>query len=295
MKSMTGYGRGRATFSGQQISVELSSVNRKQIEISVSLPRILTELEPRVRDEITSQISRGRVNVSVALHGIPKGNGTVHLNEPAAKAYLAELRQLAKRLKLEGEIRLQDVLRGPGVILEEVTNVDPETYWSPLHEALRIGLKSFQKMREKEGSHLSADLAKRLLFLRKETTRIEKLAPQVVERYRSNLLERVRQAKLEVGEQDERMLKEIVFFADRSDISEELTRLKSHFEQFDKALVKSEPVGRSLDFMIQEMNREVNTLGNKANDLSNRRAIKDRAGKNPGASPEHRVMRALNN
>ncbi len=268
MKSMTGYGRGRAVFGGQQISVELSSVNRKQIEISVSLPRILTELEPRVRDEITSQISRGRVNVSVALHGIPKGNGATHLNEPAAKSYLAELRQLAKRLKLEPTITLQDVLRGPGVILEEVTSIDPESYWLPLKEALHAGLRNFQKMREKEGSHLAQDLRKRLLFLRKETAQIEKFAPQVVERYRENLLARVRQAKLEVEIQDERLLKEIVFFADRSDISEELTRLRSHFEQFDKALGKAEPVGRSLDFMIQELNREVNTLGNKANDLS---------------------------
>ena len=268
MRSMTGYGKGRTVFKGQQISVELNAVNRKQIEIAVSLPKLLSELEPRLRDEVNSRVSRGRVNVSVALHGIPESTKASWINEPAAKRYAEELKRLAKNLKIKGEITLQDVLRGPGIVLEEGVTLDAESIWKPLHGALEKALDQFQKMREKEGSHLAKDLKTRFHLLRLELARIEKQAPEVMKRYRQNLIEKIKKADLEIDAKDERLLKEIVFFSDRSDISEELTRLKSHFAQIDQTVVKSEPVGRTLDFMIQEMNREVNTIGSKANDLT---------------------------
>ncbi len=264
---MTGYGRGTATFDGRQVAVELSSVNRKQAEISLSLPRALLELEPRVRDEINAHISRGRLTVAVGLHvkGAEKKNA---INLAAAKAYRDQLKALRKSLSLEGEITLDHVLRGPGVLESESTEVDIDEAWTALHKALKAALDQFVKMRKQEGDALAADLRKRTLAIQKSVKTIGVLAPKVMEHHRGSLLERASKAGLEIGDSDERLLKEIVFFADRSDISEELTRLRSHLDQFFGQLAKDEPVGRTLDFLLQEMFRETNTIGNKANFLA---------------------------
>ena len=267
MRSMTGYGRGTATFEGRQIAVELSSVNRKQAEISLSLPRALLELEPRVRDEINAHISRGRLTVAVGLHA--KGGGKNNaINLTAAKAHRDQLEALKKTLKLSGEITLDHVLRGPGVLDFENVEVSTEAAWPPLKKALKAALDQFVKMRQKEGQALAADLTKRVLSIQKNVKTIGVLAPKVMEHHRGSLMERAAKAGLEIEDSDERLLKEIVFFADRSDISEELTRLRSHLDQFFGQLGKDEPAGRTLDFLLQEMFRETNTIGNKANFLA---------------------------
>ena len=267
MRSMTGYGRGTATFEGRQIAVELSSVNRKQAEISLSMPRALLELEPRVRDEINAHISRGRMTVAIGLHA--KGGGrSGAINVAAAKAYRDQLKALRKSLKLEGEITLDQVLRGPGVLDSENVEIETETAWPALKKALKVALDQFVKMRKNEGEALAADLRKRILAIQKNVKTIGVLAPKVMDHHRGTLLERAAKAGLEIEASDERLLKEIVFFADRSDISEELTRLRSHLDQFFGQLGKDEPVGRTLDFLLQEMFRETNTIGNKANFLA---------------------------
>ena len=267
MRSMTGYGRGTATFDGRQIAVELSSVNRKQAEISLSLPRALLELEPRVRDEINTHISRGRLTVAVGLHAKGGGrNGAI--NVAAAKEYRDHLEALRKSLKLGGEITLDQVLRGPGVLDSEAIEVDVDAAWTALRKALKTALDQFVKMRKTEGEALAADLRKRTLAIQKNVKTIGVLAPKVMEHHRGTLLERAAKAGLEIEASDERLLKEIVFFADRSDISEEVTRLRSHLDQFFGQLAKDEPVGRTLDFLLQEMFRETNTIGNKANFLA---------------------------
>jgi uncharacterized protein (TIGR00255 family) len=266
MRSMTGYGRGTATFEGRQIAVELSSVNRKQAEISLSLPRPLLELEPRVRDEINAHISRGRLTVSVALHA--RGGGKAGINLAAAKAYRNQLEALRKSLKLGGEITLDQVLRGPGVLDSDNVEIEVEKVWPAVRKALQVALKHFVQMRQREGKMLADDLRTRALSIQKKTREIAALAPQVAAHHRSALLDRAAKAALEINPSDERLLKEIVFFADRSDISEELTRLRSHLEQFTGHLVKEEPVGRTLDFLLQELFREINTIGNKANFLA---------------------------
>jgi uncharacterized protein (TIGR00255 family) len=264
---MTGYGRGTATLEGRQIAVELSSVNRKQAEISLSLPRALLELEPRVRDEINAHISRGRLTVAVGLHAKEgKRNGAI--NVAAAKEYRNQLKALRKTLKLEGEITLDHVLRGPGVLDSESAEIETETAWPALKKALKAALDQFVKMRKHEGEALAVDLRKRVLAIQKNVKTIGVLAPKVMEHHRGTLLERAAKAGLEIEASDERLLKEIVFFADRSDISEELTRLRSHLDQFFTQLGKDEPVGRTLDFLLQEMFRETNTIGNKANFLA---------------------------
>ena len=264
---MTGYGRGTATFDGRQVAVELSSVNRKQAEISLSLPRALVELEPRMRDEINAHISRGRLTVAVGLHAKGGGKGGA-INVAAAKSYRDQLEALRKSLKLPGEITLDQVLRGPGVLDSETIEIETEEAWPALKKALTAALDQFVKMRQKEGEALAVDLRKRVLAIQKNVKTVGVLAPKVMEHHRGSLLERAAKAGLEIEGSDERLLKEIVFFADRSDISEELTRLRSHLDQFFGQLGKDEPVGRTLDFLLQEMFRETNTIGNKANFLA---------------------------
>jgi len=267
MRSMTGYGRGTASFDGRQVAVELSSVNRKQSEISLSLPRVLLELEPRMRDEINAHLSRGRLTVAVGLHtknSAHKGG----INVAAARAYREELEALRTMLKLGGEITLDQVLRGNGVLESEEAEVETDRAWPALQKALKAALDQFVKMRKREGDALAADLRKRVLAVQKNVKTISVLAPKVMEHYRSTLLERALKAGLGIDGDDERLVKELVFFADRSDISEELTRLRSHLDQFFDQLSKDEPVGRTLDFLLQEMFRETNTIGNKANFLA---------------------------
>jgi uncharacterized protein (TIGR00255 family) len=262
MKSMTGYGRGECAQDGFKVTVELSSVNRKQAEVSVALPRELELLEAPLRDVIHRAVARGRVNVRVSLHAAEgKISARKHIDVALAKAYTAELVKLAKQLKLSGEVTLDHVLRAPGVFQTDEQLAESENLWPALEKALNLGLAALLKMREREGAHLAKDL-------------IQKQAPATAENYRRSLRERIQNAGLEnIAPDDERLLKEIVLFADRSDITEELTRLQSHFTQFADCCKTREPVGRTLDFLAQEMNREINTIGSKANDAAISREV----------------------
>jgi uncharacterized protein (TIGR00255 family) len=268
MKSMTGYGRGDASQDGFKITVELSSVNRKQAEISVNLPREMEMLEAQIREIINRHIARGRLTVRVSLHaGAGVQAARMHLNIPLAKAYTLELNRLAKQLKLPGPVTLDQLVRAPGVFQTDEELAVEENLWPAVEKALNRALTGLLKMRQREGNHLTLDLAQRIAIMRQGITQIQKHAPAVAERYRQQLLDRIKSAGLQApGLEDDRLLKEVVYFADRSDISEELTRLQSHFQQFDDCLKTKEPVGRMLDFLAQEMNREVNTIGSKAND-----------------------------
>jgi uncharacterized protein (TIGR00255 family) len=268
MKSMTGYGRGECSQDGFKITVEISSVNRKQTEISVNIPREMEMLEAGIRDVINRSIARGRLIVRVSLH-TSVGNlaARMHLNVALARAYARELGKLSKQLKLPGPVTLDHLVRAPGVFQTDEQIAEEEDFWPAVDKALRKALAAMVKMREREGAHLRQDFIKRVAVMRQATSEIQKHAPDVSNRYREQLLERIRTAGLEApAADDERLLKEVVYFADRSDITEELTRLQSHFQQFDDCLKSPEPVGRLLDFLAQEMNREVNTIGSKAND-----------------------------
>ena len=268
MKSMTGYGRGECAQDGFKITVELSAVNRRQSEISVNLPRELEMLETQIRDVINREIARGRVTARIGIHTANgKLSAQAHINLPLAKAYTTELGKLAKQLKLSGALTLDQVLRAPGVFQTDEELVDAETIWLAVEKALRQALAALLKMREREGTHLSKDLTARTVVMRRAVEKIQKQAPQTAENHRQQLLSRIKAAGLEnIALDDDRLLKEVVLFADRSDISEELTRLQSHFQQFEDCRQSKEPVGRTLDFLAQEMNREINTIGSKAND-----------------------------
>ncbi len=268
MKSMTGYGRGECAQDGFKVTVELSSVNRKQAEVSVTLPRELEQLEVPVRDTVNRQVARGRVNARIALHTAEsKLSARKHINETLAKAYAGEFARLAKNLKLAGEVTLDQVLRAPGVFQTDEQLAESEDLWPAVEKALNQAMAALLKMREREGAHLAKDLAARIDIMRTAVGKVRQQAPVTAENYRRQLLDRVKNAGLEgISADDERLLKEIVLFADRSDISEELARLQSHFQQFDDCRKSKEPVGRTLDFLAQEMNREINTIGSKAND-----------------------------
>jgi uncharacterized protein (TIGR00255 family) len=224
-------------------------------------------LEAPMRDLINRQVSRGRLNVRVGLHAGGGLSAQMHLNVPLARAYARELARLSRQLKLPGSVTLDHLVRAPGVLQTDEQIAEDRDFWPSVQRALSRALACLVKMREREGIHLAHDLAQRVNIMRAAASRIRKQAPKVVQRYREQLLGRIRTAGLEapVGE-DDRLLKEVVYFADRSDITEELTRLQSHFRQFEDCQKSREPVGRTLDFLAQEMNREINTIGSKAND-----------------------------
>jgi uncharacterized protein (TIGR00255 family) len=265
---MTGYGWGETSRDGWKVTVELSSVNRKQSEITVNLPRDLEVLEAQVRDVVNQRVARGRVSVRVTLHASDAVNASrVKINEALAEAYARQLRKLARKLKLSGDLTLDQLVRAPGVLESNEDKADAEEFWPDVEKALKLALDMMVTMRDREGAHLAKDLTRRIELMTKAAARVARQAPQVQKRYREQLLERVTQAGLPAQAiEEERLLKEAVLFADRSDISEELTRLQSHFAQYNAYARSKEPVGRTLDFLAQEMNREINTIGSKAND-----------------------------
>ena len=263
---MTGYGRGEADHSGAKFSVELNSVNRKQSDIVVNLPRDLAELEPRIRQTINENISRGRTNVLVSYHNGANGTRKLALDTELARSYHDAMRALQKELEAPGEITIGTILQAPGVMRAPEQALKAEEVWPAVEKALRLALTELVKMREREGKHLAKDLIRRLKAMRKELKTIRAIHPDVVKKYRTALLDRIQKAGLPIEANDEKLVREISFFADRADVSEELTRLESHLAQFAHHLRKNEPVGRTLEFITQEMFRELNTLGAKAND-----------------------------
>jgi len=271
---MTGYGRGECARGGLKVTVELSSVNRRQAEFAVTLPRELELLENQVRDLINRHVARGRVSGRVSLQlGSDGAAAKQHINAPLAAAYARELSRLAKELRLAGPVTLDHLVRAPGVFQTDETLAALEDLWPVVRQALTRALRALVKMREREGAHLARDLAARVAVMRRCAARIRAQAPRAAARYRRQLLQRLRAAGLAAAADDERLLKEVVLFADRVDIVEELTRLESHFRQFDACRKSGQPVGRMLDFLAQEMNREINTIGSKANDAGIARQV----------------------
>lgn len=263
---MTGYGRGESSRGGAKFTVEISTVNRKQAELSLYLPRELDALESRVRDEINSKVARGRIAARVQFSASSTSGTQVKIDHTLAKQYAREYRALAAELKLEKHMGLDTILRAPGVLQTAEDSLDVESLWLSLRAAVRMSLRELLAMRAKEGVNLKKDLQKRINTLQKSVKAVAKQAPKTAKRHRDALLDRISQSGLDLKLDDERVLKEVALYADRIDITEELTRLESHFGQFADYAKSKSPVGRTLDFLSQEMNREVNTIGSKAND-----------------------------
>ena len=267
MRSMTGYGRGESENNGFKIAVEVSSVNRRQSDVVVNLPRELAALEPRIRSAISDRFSRGRTNVVVSCDSNASASRQLALDTALARSYHEAMRRLQEELGAAGEVTIGMVLQAPGVMRFAEESIEPSALWPTLEKALGAALAELLKMREREGKHLAKDLIHRLKVVRQALKEVRKMHPVVLEKYRAALLERIEKAGIaEVEPNDERVIKEVAFFADRSDISEELTRLDSHLAQFAHHLRKDEPVGRTLEFITQEISRELNTLGAKGAD-----------------------------
>ncbi len=263
---MTGYGRGESEDGGATVSVEVNSVNRKQSDVVINLPRELAALEPRIRQAVNDRLSRGRTNVVVACDASANLARKLALDSSLARSYHEAMRSLQSELGAAGEITIGMILQAPGVLRFSENGIEPNEAWPAVEEALGSALTELIKMRAREGKHLAKDLIQRLKLVRQSLKEVRKMHPAVAAKYRETLLERIEKAGLELAPNDERLLKEVAFFADRSDVSEELTRLESHLAQFAHHLRKDEPVGRTLEFITQEISRELNTLGAKAGD-----------------------------
>ena len=273
MKSMTGFGRGESRqAAGTAWVVECSSVNRKQLEVSVNLPRDLNDLETQVRNQVAAACSRGRVNVLIRSDAAETSD-LPQVDEAVAAKYLESLRALAGKLGISPEISLSEIIRLPGVLAGESIPADPEAAWPAIQEALAAALEQLRAMRGTEGQHLREEMETRLLSIEAHAALIAEKAPLVPEHQRQVLHQRLVQAGLPLPLDDERLLKEIALFADRTDISEELSRAASHLKQFRTYLASAEPVGRSLDFLVQEFFREFNTMGSKCNNAEIAHAV----------------------
>ncbi|QGR00166.1 YicC family protein [Paenibacillus psychroresistens] len=267
IQSMTGFGQASLAFKEYQLQVELKSVNHRYLEMTIRLPRQWSRLEDAVKQRVRSSLQRGKLDAFVSIVRQTAENHVVTLDWSLAEAYYNAAQQLRTKFGLPDTLTIQDLLQIPELIkLGEPSNdVDPllqDQMLSCLDEAL----VELNLMRQTEGKHLQTDLATRLAALRALHQSMQLLAPKVIEQYRQKLRIRLQDALEGIPYDEQRLLQEVALHIDRTNVDEELTRLESHFQQFSQLLQAIEPVGRKLDFLLQEMNREVNTIGSKAND-----------------------------
>ncbi|MGE4488397.1 MAG: YicC/YloC family endoribonuclease [Kiritimatiellales bacterium] len=267
IKSMTGFGAAAARGEGVRVAVELSSVNRKQLDVVFRLPPAIASLEAGVQKIVQQQISRGRISGNVQLES-DGGALTVQIDQPRAKETVTRLRRTAKKLGLEDDLRASMLLQIPGLLKMQAMEQSPEEIFQTLEKALNAALKKLNAMRAREGKILEADLRARLKLLEAMLDEIRTASKDTVSNYRKKLFQGLEKNGMKDLAADERVIKEIALFGERSDISEEITRLGSHIQQFRKILRSGEPAGRPLDFLAQEFFREINTIGSKANDLN---------------------------
>lgn len=266
MHSMTGFGRGSATVDEGSATVEISCVNRKQAEVVIQLPRQLAELEGSIRRTILAAVSRGRIQVTVQFTHAFGAPSPVSVDLRLVDALESAFHRISGHLGRPMVPDASDFLRTPGIIsiLDESPGAD--SAWTAIESALESALSQLVAMRAAEGGDLADDLSNRLKLLEETAGAIALAAPGRPERYRELLWKRLRDAGLEFDLQDDRVMREIAVFAERCDISEELTRLDSHFRKFREIMTAGEPAGRPLDFLCQELHREFNTIGSKASD-----------------------------
>ncbi len=275
--SMTGRGTGAAAGRWARVEAELSSVNRKQLDVNVGLPRDLASFESRIQGRIQQVVTRGRVTGEIRVTWAAAAQAAgVKVDEGLAAAQVAALRRAAKKLGLPDDLKASLLMALPGVVAFEHRAADLDALWPVVDQALAAALGNLQRMRQKEGAALKRDLEARLKQLRALARAIGARAPGVAETYRANLLRRIGEALPGADlAGDERLLKEVALFADRSDITEERVRLDSHLAQAAALLKGGGVAGRTLDFLVQEMGREINTIGSKANDAEITRRVID--------------------
>jgi uncharacterized protein (TIGR00255 family) len=265
---MTGYGRAEGETALGHLVVEIKSVNHRFLDTRIRLPRQLSFLEPQLLNHLKNCIARGRVEITLNLVANDAAAAEPALNIPLARHYLEAAEKAADALEIPNSVGLEFILRLPDVLSVVDVCADPEEAWGAIRPIVDMSIRSLGDMRAREGTTLAEDFRKTLTSLEQQRQKLELLKSTVVEDYRDRLQTRLKGLLTENGGLDPvRLHQEVALFADRCDVSEELARLESHFKQFDEIISVPEPVGRRLDFLLQEMFREVNTIGSKANHL----------------------------
>lgn len=267
MKSMTGYGRAKLQKESREYIVEIKSVNHKYLDMNIKLPRNLFCMEDRVRKSISNKISRGKIDVFITYinNGIEGKN--ILINKDIARLYIKELEELANENKIASGLRATEISKLPEVLNIVIDEDDEDKIWSDLNECLEEALSNFVNMRETEGERIKLDLEERLNEINENVAKIIQNSTGLIEEYVVKLRNRIKEM-LDTDIVDEtRLAQEIVIYSDKISIEEEITRIKSHIEQFRTLLDEKDPIGKKADFIIQEMNRETNTMGSKSGSI----------------------------
>lgn len=268
IRSMTGYGRGSIEEDGRGFNVEIKSVNNRYLDVYIRLPRGINALEDRIRKYVASKVYRGKIDVYINQEKFHDDDIVVNVDEGIAAAYYNALKVLKERFDLKEDITLSLLTNYPDVISMEKKEEDIEVIWNILVKALDEAIGLFLEMRSSEGEKLGKDIKERCRLISLKVEEIENRSSLVVDDYREKIKGRVSDYLKEVEIDEARLLNEVAFFADKCSITEEIVRLKSHISQLESTLIDKDTIGRKLDFLIQEMNREINTIGSKANDIS---------------------------
>jgi uncharacterized protein (TIGR00255 family) len=264
VKSMTGYGRYEDTASSRKISVELKSVNHKFFEFSCRLPRTMMFLEDRLKSYVQSRVARGKVDLFLTVEGDSDAPAVVEINHSLAAGYVKAYQQLAEIYSLPSNLTAEGLGRLPDVLTVHKAPEDEDALWAQVKAVAEKAVDAFIAMREQEGLRLKEDLLSRIATIRGAVAKIEAETPQTVAAYRARLEEKMRELLGSVSVDEQRLLTETAIFADRVAVDEETVRLRSHADQLENLLNQDGPVGRKLDFLMQEANREINTIGSKS-------------------------------
>ena len=275
IKSMTGYGRARETRNGRDITVELRSVNNRYLDCTVKMPRMYIFAEDAIKSMVQKNVSRGKVDVFLTIDSTGADQAVISVNEALAGEYLQAVRQLAGAFSLPENVTAWDLSRLPDVLTVTKAEEDLEAVSADLCAVLAEAIEAYNAMREREGEKLAEDILGRLDTIEALTAAVEERSPQTVAEYREKLLERMREVLGSATVDEGRLLTEAAIFADKVAVDEETVRLRSHLSQLRDMLCSSEPIGRKLDFLIQEVNRESNTIGSKCCDVEIARKVVD--------------------
>ncbi|WP_295208786.1 YicC/YloC family endoribonuclease [Ruminococcus sp.] len=275
IKSMTGFGREHIVANGREIIVEIRSVNHRYYEFTSRTPRAYGYLDEKLKSFLKSGISRGKVEAAVTIYNQEGTDAEIELNKAVAKGYLDALRGAADELDLDDDLTLSNIMRLPDVFTVVKKTDDEEVIWNEVKAVAQVALDRFVEMRSTEGIKMYDDISGRLDYIEETVGKIEAQSPNVTESYRERLYAKIKETLGDKDIDEQRILTEVAIFADKVAIDEETVRLRSHISQFRELINSEEPVGRKLDFLVQELNREVNTIGSKANDLTITKMVVD--------------------
>lgn len=267
LKSMTGYGRNEAIVGGKKILCEIKSVNHRYSDYSVKVPKYYGFLEDKVREFVSKFVSRGKIDVYIAVESYEEADKDIVVNKELAKAYIDALHSLRDEFDLKDDISVMSLSRYPDIFIQERKEEDEEVLWNNVQTVLEPAIKAFTEMREREGERIQKDLEERVLYMKTLAAKIEERSSETVKEYQSRLYDKIKEVLGDREIDDARVLTEVAIFSDKVAVNEEMVRLSSHFEEFFGIVSSNLPAGRKLDFLIQEINREINTTGSKANDI----------------------------